>query len=125
LRAVRSKENNKTHTLAMEVHLADLFRSLVALAVGFLIGYAFGVLHDLAPKLNEKRQQTGELNNGWAGMPGSMRRVAHLLLSLILVQIFCPLLFEDGSQWCVSAGVVFAYGWFLLRRLSGRRAENQ
>jgi len=34
-----------------------------------------------------------------------------------VVQLICPLLFTDGTQWVVSGGVVFGYGWTLFRRL--------
>jgi hypothetical protein len=56
-------------------------------------------------------------------MPGSMRRVAFLLVALVLVQFVCPLLFVGASQWCVSGGVVLGYGWVLFRGLAQRRAR--
>jgi membrane protein implicated in regulation of membrane protease activity len=55
-------------------------------------------------------------------MPGSGRRVAYLLVALVLVQIVCPLLFTNGVQWWVSGGLVAGYGvvlyWQLRQRLS-------
>ena len=108
----------------MQVQIVELFRSLAALVAGGLIGSAFGAVQEIALKRNEQRQQTGDLKNGWSVMPGSMRRVAYLLIGLVLVQILCPLFFENGSQWWVSAGVVLAYAWFLFRGLARRRAGS-
>ncbi len=53
-------------------------------------------------------------------MPGSMRRVAYLLIVLALVQIISPALFAGGSQWWVSAGVAGGYGGLLLWQLRQR-----
>jgi len=50
-----------------------------------------------------------------------MKRVAYLLVALVLVQIVCPLLFIDGSQWWVSGGVVVGYGALLFRQLRQAR----
>ncbi len=108
----------------MQAHIVEFFRSLAALVAGGLIGAAFGAVQEIALKRNKKRQQTGDLKNAWGVMPGSMRRVAFLLIGLVLVQIFCPLFFENGSQWWVSAGVVLAYAWFLFRGMAKRRAGN-
>ncbi len=102
----------------------EILRALAAVVAGGLIGLSFGVIQDLAVRRNQKRQQSGDLTDGMAVMPGSMRRVAYLVVTLVLVQILCPLLFVGGSQWYVSAGVVLAYGWSLFRRLARRRAGN-
>ena len=56
-------------------------------------------------------------------MPGSGARVAYLLIALALVQFLCPLLFVDGTQWWVSAGVIAGYGWLLYRQLRQRMRE--
>ena len=40
-----------------------------------------------------------------------------LLIALALVQLVCPLLFVDGTQWFVSGGVALGYGSILFRRL--------
>lgn len=95
-----------------------LILSVVALLAGALIGVGFGLLQNLALRRNQKLQQTGNLNSGWSVMPGSMRRVMYLILALVLVQILCPILFANGTQWWVSAGVILGYGTFLFRRLS-------
>ena len=84
---------------------------------GVVIGYAFGLLQQAALRRNEQRQRTGKLNSGWSLMPGSGGRVALLLIVLALIQVVCPLLFRDGTQWWVSGGVVAGYGWTLLRQL--------
>jgi len=99
----------------------NTFLVVMAVVAGGAIGYCFGIIQNLALRRNERRQQTGELNTGWAVMPGSMTRVAYLLIVLVAIQILCPLLFKDGTQWWVSGGVVLGYGYVLFRRLVQRR----
>ena len=100
----------------------NTFLILVAVAVGGAIGYFFGLIQTSALRRNEQRQNSGDLTNGWAVMPGSMTRAAYLLIVLVAIQIICPLLFKDGSQWWVSGGVVMGYGYVLFRRLMQRKA---
>jgi len=100
----------------------NTFLLLVAVAAGGAIGYCFGLIQTRALRRNERKQQSGELNNGWAVMPGSMTRVAYLLVVLVAIQIICPLLFKDGTQWWVSGGLVLGYGYVLFRRLMQRKA---
>ena len=106
----------------MQLHLIELIRSLAALAAGGVIGATFGFIQNAALRRNEKLQQSGNLNNAWAIMPGSMRRVAYLMVLLVIIQIVCPLLFVNGSQWWVSGGVVAGYACVLWLRLSHRKA---
>src|ERR1041385_2445607 len=84
----------------------EILRALAAVVAVGLIGLSFGVIQDLAVRRNQKRQQSGDLTDGMAVMPGSMRRVAYLVVTLVLVQILCPLLFVGGSQWYVAYLVV-------------------
>jgi hypothetical protein len=95
------------------------------LAAGLTIGYAFGLFQDAAVRRNERRQQKGLLHSGWSLMPGSMTRVAMLLLALVLVQVTCPLLFTHYSQWLVSGGVVAGYGAVLFQQLRRRMAGSR
>jgi len=95
----------------------EIIRCSLALLAGGAIGVGFGVIQNIALRRNQKLQQSGSLNSGWAVMPGSMRRVAYLMVALVLVQIFCPLLFVGASQWWVSGGVVLGYGGFLFAGL--------
>jgi hypothetical protein len=93
-----------------------MIETLITIAgfiVGGFIGLAFGAIQNYALHRNEKRQETGNLKSGWMVMPGSMTRVAFLMIALVLVQIGMPMLFEGVSQWMVSAGVVLGYGWML------------
>ena len=108
----------------MDMHLFDLLRDAVALTGGTVIGLAFGLLQRAAQLKNEQREATGQLKNGWSLMPGSGARVAYLLVALALIQLVCPMLFVDGTQWWVSAGVVLGYGWMLLQQLLHRRATR-
>ena len=96
---------------------------LLAVAAGGAIGYFFGLIQNRALQRNEKRQQSGELGNGWSVMPGSATRVAYFMMVLIAIQFLCPLLFKDGTQWWISAGVVLGYGYVLYRRLMQRKAS--
>ena len=98
----------------------ETIRALAALLAGVIIGVSFGLVQTLAFRRNERLQQSGDLKNGWAVMPGSMRRVAYLLVTLVIIQLVCPLLFVNGTQWWVSGGVVGGYGAMLWRRLKGR-----
>jgi hypothetical protein len=105
----------------MPAEWTQLLRSLAGLVAGGAIGVGFGMVQDLAWRRNQRLQQAGELKSGWAVMPGSMRRVAYLLVALVAVQLFCPLLFTDGVQWWVSGGVLAGYGAMLFRQLRQRR----
>jgi hypothetical protein len=105
--------------------LLNALWSVMGLGVGGLIGLAFGTLQDWARRCNQARQLRGQLNNGWAVMPGSMRRVAYLLMALAVVQIVCPLLLTNSGQWWVTAGVVADYGWTLFRQLRQRRYRHR
>ena len=106
----------------METQLFDLFRSVIALAGGLAIGLGFGLLQAAAKRFNERRQASGKLKSGWAVMPGSMGRVALLLVVLALIQAVCPMFFTDGVEWWVSGGLVLGYGVQLFTELRTRRA---
>jgi len=56
---------------------------------------------------------------------GCGARVAYLLLTLLLVQYICPLLFVEGTQWWVSAGLVIGHGLLLYRQLRLRIKEGR
>lgn len=97
----------------------------IGLLIGTAIGMGFGMLQELAWRRNERLQQSGKLTNGWAVMPGSMRRVAYLLAALAGVQILCPLLFATDCRWWVSGGVLIGYGFLLFRQLQQRLHQNR
>ena len=108
----------------MNLTLIDLARYFVGLAAGGVIGLAFGTLQQAALRQNEQRERTGQLKNGWSLMPGAGARVCYLLITLAVIQLVCPLLFADGIQWVVSAGVALGYGSMLFSQLRRRiRAE--
>ena len=103
-----------------------MFASIAALFVGGLIGAAFGMLQNTARRQNEKREAEGSFKSGWSLMPGSGVRVAYLLVTLVLIQIVCPMLFNNGStQWWVSGGVVVGYGLMLAIQLRQRLSGNK
>ena len=97
----------------------------MGLTAGGLIGLGFGLVQERARQRNERLQDSGKLTNGWAVMPGSGRRVAYLLVALVLVQAVCPLLFNNGTQWWVSGGVVAGYGYLLFCQLRERLSQNK
>jgi hypothetical protein len=106
------------------MQLYEIVYSLVGLASGGGIGLAFGLIQNSALRRNAARQQDGRLNNGWAVMPGSMRRVAYLVFALVAIQVICPFIFANGVQWWLSGGVVVGYGFSLISQLRQRLAER-
>jgi hypothetical protein len=106
----------------MHLDFYHVLASVVALTAGTMIGYSFGLIQKAAARRNQHLHASGHLQSGWAVMPGSMRRVAYLLVALAGVQLICPLLFTGGYQWWVSGGVVVGYGSILLQELRRRRA---
>ena len=110
----------------MQLAISQIFYSGLAFGAGAVIGLVFGAIQDAAARKNQALQRDGKLSSGWAVMPGSMRRVAYLLVALAVVQVGCPLVFNNGYQWWVSGGVVLGYGWTLyskLRQTLAARAE--
>ena len=105
------------------LQMLEVLRLIAGLLAGSLIGFGFGLFQQRALRRNQQQQQSGQLNNGWAVMPGSMKRVAWLMIALIIVQVVCPLLFRDGTQWWVSGGVVLGYGFVLFRRLKLKKSN--
>ena len=99
--------------------------SILALVAGGAIGFGFGKVQEMALRRNEARQRDGRLNNGWSIMPGAGARVAFLLITFVLIQVVCPMLFVNDIKWWVSGGVVAGYGivlyWQLRRRISGNK----
>jgi len=104
--------------------LIILLRPVIAIASGAAIGLAFGAVQAAALRRYQKKQTSGDFNSGWTVIPGSMSRVAGLLIVLALIQFVCPILFKDGIQWMVSTGLVLGYGWCLLRAFQQRRAPS-
>ena len=103
-----------------------MLASIAALIVGGIIGLAFGQLQNVARRRNEQKEQAGKFKSGWSLMPGSGVRVAYLLITLVLIQIICPMLFKNGStQWWVSGGVILGYGVMLALQLRERLSGNK
>jgi putative copper export protein len=98
--------------------------SLTAIVIGGVIGLLFGTIQNIASARNRKRQESGQLKNGWVIMPGSFGRIAILLITLVVVQVACPIFFEGNIQWLVSVGVILGYGWTLLKQLRQQHFIN-
>ena len=106
------------------MNLITLLQPTTALAAGGLIGAGFGILQVSARRRHEALQLKGEFKSGLAAMPGAGKRVAYLLIALVLVQIVCPLLFQNSIRWWVSAGVAVGYGVMLFLQLRERLAQR-
>jgi hypothetical protein len=105
------------------MYLGLIFSSLLGVTSGAGIGYAFGLLQAVALRRNEQRLREGNFKSSISLIPGAGARVAYLLVTLLIIQVVCPLLFRDGTQWWVSGGVLLGYGWTLYRQLMLRRME--
>ncbi len=108
----------------MAPELSNVFLSIIGLIAGGCIGLGFGMVQDAARQRNKRLQESGQLKSGWAVMPGSGKRVVYLLVALVLIQMVCPLLFNDGIQWWVSVGVAGGYGFALFRQLARGKARR-
>jgi hypothetical protein len=108
----------------MQIQLIDVVSPLVGFITGGIVGLSFGMLQKAAQRRHEKLARAGRFCDGWNAMPGSLRRVAGLLVVLALVQVFCPLLFTQARQWWVSGGVVAGYAIILYRQLRQRLAHQ-
>ena len=97
--------------------LAEILRPTLGIVLGGTIGLGFGLLQATAQRRYRKRQENGRLTTGWTLVPGSMSRIAFLLMALALVQVISPALFTGAIQWWVSAGVVAGYGFLLFVQL--------
>lgn len=108
----------------METQVSNLFIPPMALAIGAVIGFAFGAVQSAASRRYAKQQAAGTFKSGWSVTPGSMRRVAYLLVALAVIQFVFPMFFAPNgiSQWCVAIGVVGGYGWTLYRQMRRRMA---
>ena len=100
--------------------LIQIVRPVLALFVGAAIG--FGLIQKAALRRHQEKEKRGEFNNAWRVMPGSGVRVAYLLVTLVVIQFICPMLFAQGTQWWVSGGLVAGYGVILFRQLRERQA---
>jgi hypothetical protein len=97
-------------------------RLILALSLGALLGYGFGLVQLRALRRYEKRQAAGKLKYQIGMIPGSLTRVAMLLIVLALIQVPCQMLFSDGSTpWWVSGGVVLGYAYLIRQHLQERR----
>jgi len=105
----------------MNSYITESLLAIIGFLVGGAIGFTFGSLQNAALERNRKRQLAQGVRTAMTLVPGSFRRTAFLLMTLAVVQVVCPMLFESALvQWLVSAGVVVGYGWTLLRRMPGK-----
>jgi hypothetical protein len=107
----------------MNTQLNEFFIMAVALIIGGSIGLLFGLFQNAAIKRNKELQEKGKIGSNFSLMPGSMTRVAMLLILLVAIQVTCPIFFKSNVQWFVSAGVLLGYGWTLLKKLISHTAH--
>ena len=102
----------------------EIFQLFGATLAGMVIGWGFGLIQQFAAKRNAEKEATAKFNSAWSLMPGSMTRVAFLLIALAVVQVVCPMFFTGNAQWAVSVGVVLGYGWTLYQTIRARIAAR-
>ena len=107
----------------MQIFL-EILRPVLAVVIGATIGVAFGMLQDYARRQHQKMVDAGEFKSPWRIMPGSGGRVALLLIALVLIQLVCPMLFANGTQWWVSGGLLLGYAWVLFKQLREKKARG-
>ena len=106
----------------MQTFLSTLTPAL-GLLVGAAIGLGFGWIQNMAARRNQAEESKGNFKSVWRLMPGSGGRVVFLLLAMVLVQVLCPMLFDESAKWWVSGGLVAGYGWMLFQKLRLRMAQ--
>jgi hypothetical protein len=104
----------------MNDSLIQALITIAALAVGGAIGFWFGTIQNAALKKNKEKYESGKLQSGFGVMPGSMSRIAALLIILVIIQVAIPAFFKGNIQWILSAGIVLGYGWTFVKQLRNR-----
>ena len=102
----------------------ETLRLILGLLVGGAVGYSFGLIQMAATRRHEKLIAEGKFKS-WGVVPGSGRRVAYLMAALLLVQIVCPVFFQNNMQWWVSGGVVAGYAWLLFQQFQKLRKARR
>ena len=104
----------------MQLHIESPLVSFAAVTLGAAIGLVFGLVEERI-RLRKERRAVGQPVIGVGS--GTMRRTAYLLAGLVIVQGLCPVLFANGQQWSVSAGLLAGYGLFLYRGYLRKKRE--
>ncbi|HUI06472.1 MAG TPA: hypothetical protein VL486_05650 [Verrucomicrobiae bacterium] len=89
---------------------------LLGITLGTLIGGAFAWMQLRAARRNELLQRQQQSPEILRQVPGSLTRVAFLLMALVAVQVFFP----QADKWCLSGALVVAYGIPFFWRLRDR-----
>ena len=90
--------------------------AIFGLALGALIGMGFAWLQLQALRRNELLDQQRDIPGWLKQVPGSMGRVAFLLITFVLAQVVCP---RANVVW-MAAGVAIAYAVPFLLRLKAK-----
>jgi len=105
----------------MNQQIITSFYPFLGMLIGVSIGFVFGTLQNHISERNQKLQISGKLQSGWNLVPGSMTRVALLMVILVVIQAGFPVIFSGQLKWLVSAGVITGYGWTLYQRSRKRK----
>ncbi len=95
--------------------------AILGLVLGALIGMAFAWLQLQALRRNELLEQQKEVPGWLKQVPGSMGRVAFLLMAFVLAQILFPV---ANVVW-MAAGVAVAYAIPFILRLRDKYRRKE
>ena len=92
--------------------------SISGLLTGVAVGVTFGMFQHRALLRDQKQQETKGVQKRRLVVPSSFRRIFYLVITLLVIQIVCPILFKESAiQWIITAGIIVGYGWTLLKRI--------
>jgi hypothetical protein len=99
---------------------------LLGVVLGVLIGSAYALLQIRALRRHEDRLKSDGKSPSVAGMvPGSMLRVAMLLVALVLVQVGCQKLGWNVSLFWLMVSLAVAYSIPFFWRLKDIASRNK
>jgi L-asparagine transporter-like permease len=100
--------------------------TVLGVVLGVLIGGVYAVLQLSALRKNEQRQQQGEPVRIGGMVPGSMTRVALLLMALVLVQVLVPNDKKTTSfYWSLTISLAVTYSVPFFWKLKDMMSRNK
>ena len=92
--------------------------------VGAIIGMAFAWLQLQALRRNELLEQQLQVPYWMRQIPGSMGRIAFLLMALVLGQVLLQVLLHEANMIAFASGVVIAYAIPFALRLKDKYSRK-